>query len=289
MFISRHRHPTNAAFTLIELLVVISIISLLIAVLLPALGQARDAARAAQCASGMRQLGIGLLSYVSENNDRMPYAGWKVNGWQGHPQINISWDDLISDYTGDPLSEWEKSKNGTTQAHALLACPGNPLDLLPGWSYRDYRLMAKLGGNYLGTTAAPAPYSVQLTEIIAPSSTFMLVEAPTTGWNVGRGRVEGSSVSRPYLQAREVAEVYGLRSGNNVVYDPRFDLGVHNGMSTYNYLHCDGHIESMKPLDSDPVTGWWTTDALPAGTFFDGLWAWCCPTAIGGWSLDPND
>jgi len=285
MFISRHRHPTNAAFTLIELLVVISIISLLIAFLLPALGQARDAARAAQCASGMRQLGIGMLSYVSENNDRMPYAGWKVNGWQGSPVVDISWDDLVSDYTGDPLSEAEMNKGGTAQAHPLLACPGNPLDLLPGWGARDYRLMSALGGTYLGATPAPAPYSVGLTEIIAPSSTFMLVEAPTIGHNVGRGRVAGSSVSRPYIQAREVAEIYGLRSGNNVIYDERFDLGVHNGMSTYNYLHCDGHIETMRPLDSDPVQ----VGALPAGTFYGGFWANCCPNPIGGWSLDPND
>lgn len=63
------------AFTLIELLVVISIISLLIAILLPTLSKARDAARKVTCLSQVRQAGIGTLLYTVDNKQALPIIG----------------------------------------------------------------------------------------------------------------------------------------------------------------------------------------------------------------------
>src|SRR5678815_874508 len=58
-----------SAFTLIELLVVIAIIAILSAILFPVFAQARESARQIQCASNMRQLGLAMRMYLTDNDD----------------------------------------------------------------------------------------------------------------------------------------------------------------------------------------------------------------------------
>lgn len=69
-------------FTLIELLVVVAIIALLISILLPSLGRAREQSKTAVCASNLHQLGIATNYYLKENNDVTPYMRGTPNGDQ---------------------------------------------------------------------------------------------------------------------------------------------------------------------------------------------------------------
>ncbi|HLK57562.1 MAG TPA: DUF1559 domain-containing protein [Chthonomonadaceae bacterium] len=81
-------------FTLIELLVVIAIIAILAAILFPVFAQARAAARKATCISNNKQAVLGLLMYVQDYDETLPYCS--NNGDSSRPRID--WYDAIEPY-----------------------------------------------------------------------------------------------------------------------------------------------------------------------------------------------
>lgn len=84
---------SKSGFTLIELLVVIAIIAILAAILFPVFAQAREQARKTSCLSNNKQNGLGVLMYVQDYDETMPFT--TVDDWSGF----FTWQDLVQPYS----------------------------------------------------------------------------------------------------------------------------------------------------------------------------------------------
>lgn len=117
------KHKMRRNFTIIELLVVITIITILVAMLLPALSKARETARSSKCTSNLRQIGYAIVNYAHDYDDFIPYGKCKMPGTK-----YTRW--ALLGYVDPPnLTSFPDPKTTPGAANSIFYCPSsNPID-----------------------------------------------------------------------------------------------------------------------------------------------------------------
>ncbi len=110
------RAKARQGFTLIELLVVIAIIAILAAILFPVFGRARENARRASCQSNLKQIGLGVMQYVQDYDERYPlkdyptdvspWFGWGWAHWMTVTQPYLKSTQLFHCPSSSNATEW---------------------------------------------------------------------------------------------------------------------------------------------------------------------------------------
>ena len=143
---SHHRH---AGLTLIEILIVIVIIVVIAAIMFPIARGMREKARAAVCAQNLKQIGIGLHAYISENNGRFPNGRAHVS-WlrdDSNNSLGLSWYDAAAKNLGRENYSNRFNDPDAEPLPDVFGCPsGHGKPYHPAWPYTgDYAANLYLG------------------------------------------------------------------------------------------------------------------------------------------------
>jgi prepilin-type N-terminal cleavage/methylation domain-containing protein len=244
-------HPKRSAFTLIELLVVISIIAVLVAILLPALGRAKQIAVRVSCLSKMKQLGLATLAYTNDSKGFVPNkeVDWCIHHYNTASALQgstsyVLWENVNYNLP-NPYVDAYTSPNG-------VICPGNPNAGSPSGLGQPAIVNHMRTGTYVYIAGG---YDRTIIEAMGYPLTYG-----------GRGRVNSWKLGRPALyglwQDRMIQPI-GDWYGNFNNHDP-------NSMQGGNAVFTDGaarwlKLETNVRVDYTANGDWW---AYPAGTTY---------------------
>jgi len=160
------RRIRGAGFTLVELMIVISLIAALIALLLAGVNVAREAARRAQCASNLRQIGVAITGFTVANDDWLPIGA----RWQSNPTVLTTNATVARASTHGRHPTNDRDDRGNVLVFLLPYLDQSPL-------YDALRLDGSLVGNFGDQTTADGRLvrSVPLEVYRCPSDDFPTV------------------------------------------------------------------------------------------------------------------
>lgn len=245
-------------FTLIELLVVIAIIAILAAILFPVFAQAREKARQITCTSNLKQIGLGILQYNQDYDERFPMVDYIPADGSGE----LRWYQAVGPYIKNGSTYSNGYYNG---AGGIWTCPNLPVPQ-PGNYGANWLLLPSgvgVGAGPTGNGWTPPTLAV----LQSPAETVLVAEK---GMNVG-------NTSELQFQPWEGmwTAIGGGTAANNYAYSDHIDLNGTTGdcdltpdMSTYgagpqwntcdmmpryrhagktasNFLFSDGHVKSV--------------------------------------------
>lgn len=254
---ARRQQGANRAFTLIELLVVIAIIAILASVLFPVFARARESARRASCQSNLRQIGLGIIQYTQDYDEKMPY-----NAWTAYPIGQVQNDPLLPGalFTSGSNKQvsWMDIVYPYVKSTQIFICPSAPASGTTGVVYPSYGYQAILGSyGTLNTLGQCANYL-----------------NPTTMCNTAFNPMRLSQLTRPaeiivsqdihnYANSYQFMPTDVWLSANNAANEVKVAPHLGGG----NILYLDGHVK------------WQDVSKMKAiGT----SWAGCNPAAPSG-------
>jgi len=195
------------AFTLIELLVVIAIIAILAAILFPVFARARENARRSSCQSNLKQIGLGIIQYVQDYDEKLPSIG------TGNPTNSAG--------TG---GSWAQRIYPYIKSSQLFACPSNTQNNTD----RD-------GAN----VSLNAP-------IIKRSYAANFHYLGCNGDSPNAENIVQSPAIKIMVSENLSAEV-GMAAGDWDTTNGFRDNGFAGHLTTMNCLFGDGHVKSLRP------------------------------------------
>jgi prepilin-type N-terminal cleavage/methylation domain-containing protein/prepilin-type processing-associated H-X9-DG protein len=211
----RENHRLGRAFTLIELLVVISIISLLMGILMPALARSRQKARSISCSSRMRQIGMASQVYAQENENQFARSSHSAAVYRCQ-----RWGQAFMPYLGSGPFKDPNSTAWKSLFCKFYRCPSDKRTDKQ-WSYGKnvwFELKSTETAQALGLTSDGPTYSTT-TQVRHPAAT------------VEFGELLESNM------ADHIMAHFWLQGG-----DPEVDMKRHGNLSNYSFV--DNHVES---------------------------------------------
>jgi prepilin-type N-terminal cleavage/methylation domain-containing protein/prepilin-type processing-associated H-X9-DG protein len=241
--LTKKNNLSSKAFTLIEILVVIAIIGILAALLFPVFGRARENARRTSCMSNMKQLGMGMLQYAQDYDER--YHGamkFAIPGYPGFEFPGLGWAGAIFPYIKS--TQVYKCPNDTNNGI------GNNLPV--SYAYNHYAAATTLAAHqYPALGILFSEISGSSVNMIDPMETG----SPTSSV-LDNGQILLWANSSGAVQCCKNAAIYHTRGAGVLDYDKGAmkdddELGPQPTQPRHfdgaNYAYLDGHVKWLRP------------------------------------------
>jgi len=228
---TRNGNATRTGFTLIELLVVVAIIAMLAAILFPVFGRARENARRTVCMASLKQIGLGILQYTQDNDERTPQGPMTGSGTTPGPGYCTDTWCAIQAYM---------------KSNQIGYCPDSNQTISNGYQGQSF-IQNNYGGNdfYWWESASP-PWSQAVSLFKTPAETILIGDAqdPAGARVVTNGGLVDIISNVPYNNTAFATEPPTMPAAAN---SQCSWVGRH--FDGVDWVWADGHVKWMR-LDS---------------------------------------